>query len=112
MYNYEEKINFAVFPGLQGGPHMNAIAGIGVALKQVSTSSLFLSSLVVIETEQNCWRMAGFTTGTWTVCSVLLACVWLCCLQPVWLGSVWFHHCHVESTVASTFMNRSAQVPF
>lgn len=35
MYDYEQKINFAVFPGLQGGPHMNAIAGIAVALKQV-----------------------------------------------------------------------------
>ena len=34
-YNYEQKINFAVFPSLQGGPHMNAIAGVAVALKQV-----------------------------------------------------------------------------
>lgn len=31
--NLEEKINFAVFPCLQGGPHNNAIAGIAVALK-------------------------------------------------------------------------------
>ncbi|XP_065184102.1 serine hydroxymethyltransferase, mitochondrial-like [Sycon ciliatum] len=37
MYDYEQKINFAVFPGLQGGPHMNAIAGIAVALKQAQT---------------------------------------------------------------------------
>ncbi|KAK2160628.1 hypothetical protein LSH36_129g07016 [Paralvinella palmiformis] len=34
MYNLEKKINEAVFPGLQGGPHNHAIAAVGVALKQ------------------------------------------------------------------------------
>lgn len=34
MYDLEKKINEAVFPGLQGGPHNHAIAGVGVALKQ------------------------------------------------------------------------------
>lgn len=29
-----EKINKAVFPGLQGGPHINQIAGVAVALKE------------------------------------------------------------------------------
>jgi len=32
MYDMERKINEAVFPGLQGGPHNHAIAGVGVAL--------------------------------------------------------------------------------
>jgi len=32
-----EKIDKAVFPGLQGGPHENVIAGIAVALKEAST---------------------------------------------------------------------------
>lgn len=35
MYDYEEKINAAVFPGLQGGPHNHTITGLAVALKQV-----------------------------------------------------------------------------
>ena len=36
MYDYEKKINAAVFPGLQGGPHNHAIAAVAVALRQVS----------------------------------------------------------------------------
>lgn len=32
-----KKINKAIFPGLQGGPHMNTIAGICVALGEAST---------------------------------------------------------------------------
>lgn len=34
MYELERKINEAVFPGLQGGPHDNVIAAVGVALKE------------------------------------------------------------------------------
>jgi glycine hydroxymethyltransferase len=34
---YEEAINFAVFPMLQGGPHNTNIAGIAVQLKEVAT---------------------------------------------------------------------------
>jgi len=33
----EEKINFSVFPSVQGGPHNNAIAAIAVQLKEVNT---------------------------------------------------------------------------
>jgi glycine hydroxymethyltransferase len=35
----DKKIDKAVFPGLQGGPHMNQIAAVAVALKEASTSS-------------------------------------------------------------------------
>jgi len=31
-YDLEDRINFAVFPSCQGGPHNNTIAGVGVAL--------------------------------------------------------------------------------
>jgi len=34
MYDLEEKINAAVFPGLQGGPHNQSITALAVALKQ------------------------------------------------------------------------------
>ncbi|QHO30022.1 hypothetical protein HN51_018445 [Arachis hypogaea] len=36
-YDLEEKINFALYPSLQGGPHNNHIAALAVALKQVAT---------------------------------------------------------------------------
>lgn len=34
-----KKVDKSVFPGLQGGPHINTIAAIGVALKEASTAS-------------------------------------------------------------------------
>ena len=35
LYDYESRINNAVFPALQGGPHNHAIGGVAVALRQV-----------------------------------------------------------------------------
>ena len=35
--NFGEKINNAVFPALQGGPHEHQIAAIAVQLKEVAT---------------------------------------------------------------------------
>ncbi|KAI0496102.1 hypothetical protein KFK09_022409 [Dendrobium nobile] len=37
QYDFEDKINFAVFPSMQGGPHNNHIAALAIALKQVAT---------------------------------------------------------------------------
>lgn len=34
VYEFEDKINFAVFPSLQGGPHNHQIGALAVALKQ------------------------------------------------------------------------------
>ncbi|KAK2659581.1 hypothetical protein Ddye_006114 [Dipteronia dyeriana] len=36
-YDFEDRINFAVHPSLQGGPHNNHIAALAIALKQVAT---------------------------------------------------------------------------
>jgi len=37
MYDLEERINNAVFPGLQGGPHNHAIGAVAVAFKHAAT---------------------------------------------------------------------------
>jgi glycine hydroxymethyltransferase len=34
---FEERVNFAVFPSIQGGPHNNVISAIAVQLKEVAT---------------------------------------------------------------------------
>lgn len=38
MYDLEARINQAVFPSLQGGPHNHAVAGIATAMKQAKTT--------------------------------------------------------------------------
>jgi len=37
MYDLESKINFSVFPGLQGGPHNHTIGALATCLKQAKT---------------------------------------------------------------------------
>lgn len=37
VYDLESRINFAVFPSIQGGPHENTIAAIAVALKEAQS---------------------------------------------------------------------------
>lgn len=37
MYDLDARINFAVFPGLQGGPHNHTIAALATALKQAAS---------------------------------------------------------------------------
>jgi glycine hydroxymethyltransferase len=36
-YDLEDRINFAVFPSLQGGPHNHQIAALAVALKHAAS---------------------------------------------------------------------------
>ncbi|XP_059991315.1 serine hydroxymethyltransferase, cytosolic isoform X2 [Lagenorhynchus albirostris] len=54
-YNLESLINSAVFPGLQGGPHNHAIAGVAVALKQAMTPEFRLYQRQVLA---NCRALA------------------------------------------------------
>ncbi|KAK1389811.1 Serine hydroxymethyltransferase [Heracleum sosnowskyi] len=37
VYDFEDKINFAVFPALQGGPHNHQIGALAVGLKQAAS---------------------------------------------------------------------------
>ena len=53
-YDYEQKINSAVFPGLQGGPHNNVIAGVAVALKQVQCMWVWLEVLYNYTVHHDC----------------------------------------------------------
>uniref|UniRef100_A0A8B9KUK9 Serine hydroxymethyltransferase n=1 Tax=Astyanax mexicanus TaxID=7994 RepID=A0A8B9KUK9_ASTMX len=56
LYNLESLINQAVFPGLQGGPHNHAIAGVAVALKQAMTPEFKAYQLQVLA---NCKALAA-----------------------------------------------------
>ncbi|KAM9045181.1 serine hydroxymethyltransferase, cytosolic isoform 2-T5 [Megaptera novaeangliae] len=59
-YNLESLINSAVFPGLQGGPHNHAIAGVAVALKQAMTPEFRLYQRQVLA---NCRALAEALMG-------------------------------------------------
>lgn len=37
LMNLKPRIDSALFPGMQGGPHNHAIAGIAVSLKEIKT---------------------------------------------------------------------------
>ncbi|KAL7465403.1 hypothetical protein ACHAXS_005724 [Conticribra weissflogii] len=55
MYDLEDKINYAVFPGLQGNPHNHTIGASAVALKE-ATSQEFLD--YQNQVVKNCARLA------------------------------------------------------
>jgi glycine hydroxymethyltransferase len=48
----EKKIDKAVFPGLQGGPHVNAIAAVAVALKEADSASFKRYAAQVVKNAQ------------------------------------------------------------
>ena len=47
-----DKINFSVFPGLQGGPHLHTIAGIAVAAGELTTASFRRYARQVVKNAQ------------------------------------------------------------
>ena len=49
---FSEKIDKAIFPGLQGGPHMNAIAGVAVALNEANTPEFKIYAKQVVKNAQ------------------------------------------------------------
>ena len=55
MYDIEDKINFAVFPGLQGGPHNHTIGALATCLKQAATPEFVDYQKQVLK---NCSRLA------------------------------------------------------
>lgn len=55
MYDLEDKINFAVFPGLQGGPHNHTIGALATCLKQAKTPEFVEYQKQVLA---NCSRLA------------------------------------------------------
>jgi len=67
-----EKIDKAVFPGLQGGPHMNTIAGIAVALYEAAQPAFKTYAAQVVDNAQTLaqalqdkgWRIVSAGTDT------------------------------------------------
>ena len=66
--NLPTRIDRAVFPWMQGGPHMNTIAGITVALKEVETDEFkryAKQSLLNAQVMANEFLSLGYTLVTW-----------------------------------------------
>lgn len=69
---YNSAIDKAVIPGMQGGPHINAIAGIAVALKEASTPAfrryvrqvIKNASLLASELQKKGWRIVANGTDS------------------------------------------------
>lgn len=70
LYNLKKPIDEALFPGLQGGPHNHAIAGVAVALKQAQSEEFKNYTIQVCKNSQKlaeCLQNKGYkliTDGT------------------------------------------------
>uniref|UniRef100_A0A6B2L3G9 Serine hydroxymethyltransferase n=1 Tax=Arcella intermedia TaxID=1963864 RepID=A0A6B2L3G9_9EUKA len=59
-YDFENRINSAVFPALQGGPHNHVIAGISVALKEAASPEF---KIYQQQTKQNAAKLGQTLMG-------------------------------------------------
>lgn len=67
MWDIESRINQAVFPGLQGGPHNHAIAAIATAMKQATTPEFIAYQKQVVENAKKlckCLQERGYKIST------------------------------------------------
>lgn len=67
MYDLESKINQAVFPGIQGGPHNHAIAGIATAFLQTKSPEFVTYQKQVIVNAQRICKLLmekGYSIAT------------------------------------------------
>lgn len=63
LYDLEEKINFSVFPGHQGGPHNHTITAIATCLNQTFTSQFKEYQLQVLKNAkvlERCFKQKGY----------------------------------------------------
>jgi glycine hydroxymethyltransferase len=76
-----EKIDKAVFPGLQGGPHMNTIAGIAVALGEAMSPKFKNYAKQIVKNAKafaNEFKKLGYhVVGGGTDSHLLLVDVWM-----------------------------------
>ncbi len=79
MYNMEDKINFSVFPGLQGGPHNHTISGLACALKQAAEPAFKEYQTQVLKNSKA--LAAGLEKRGFALVSggASIACLLLCC---------------------------------
>jgi len=66
-FDFENKINFAVFPSLQGGPHNNVIAGIAVQFKEVNTPAFRTYAQQIVKNAAHLGKVLvekGYTLAT------------------------------------------------
>src|SRR3954470_8750649 len=69
---FPKKIDKAVFPGLQGGPHLNQIAAVAVALKEANTPAFKKYATQIVknaaafadELKKRGWRIVSGGTDT------------------------------------------------
>ena len=69
---FDKLIDKAIFPGLQGGPHMNQIAAVAVALKEAATPAfkkyakqiVHNAAILAVELQKLGWRIISKGTDT------------------------------------------------